>query len=256
VQQFIKAQSGKKIGNMHALGQMLCPKILFFCLLLPLLAACNDGTTGASVLSVQQTPKSRLIYVAIGASDTFGLGADDPQSESWPADLASMLGSDTRLVNLGIPGVTAANALQVELPVALDAHPTLVTIWLAVNDLADHVPIADYTRDLDQLLSRFQAADPQVRIAVANVPDLTYVPHFQTWDQQMLQAQIAAYNTAIASIVQRHHVLLVNLHQDWKELADHPEYISDDGFHPSTLGYQRIAEIFYSVLQQHSAIRN
>ena len=32
----------------------------------------------------------------------------------------------------------------------------------------------------------------------------------------------------------------------WREVADHPEYISSDGFHPSTLGYQRLATMFYT----------
>jgi lysophospholipase L1-like esterase len=190
--------------------------------------------------------------VALGASDTFGIGADDPQSENWPTDLAMKLGNGVRLVNLGIPDVSLHDALSVELPVALDAHPNIVTIWLAVNDLKDHVPLNSYSHDLDLLLSRFQAAYPHARIAVANVPDLTLVPFFAVDDPETLSALIQGYNTTIASIVQRHHVLLVDLHRQWYELRQHPEYISSDGLHPSTLGYTRIAEIFYQTLQSAS----
>ena len=84
-----------------------------------------------------------------------------------------------------------------------------------------------------------------------HIPDLTLVPRFQGSDPQTLHAQIAAYNSAIATIVKRHSVLLVDLYSRWSELADHPEYISDDGFHPNAIGYTRIAEIFYQVLQEH-----
>ncbi|CAF4063670.1 unnamed protein product, partial [Adineta steineri] len=38
---------------------------------------------------------------------------------------------------------------------------------------------------------------------------------------------------------------LVDLHSHWKELGDHPEYVSFDGFHPSSDGYQRLAQVFY-----------
>jgi lysophospholipase L1-like esterase len=39
---------------------------------------------------------------------------------------------------------------------------------------------------------------------------------------------------------------MVDLRPAWQEVAQHPEYISSDGFHPSTVGYQRLAEVFYS----------
>lgn len=233
------------------LGPLLCPTTLLFCLLTILLSACGN-TTGPGKLTLQQAPANQLVYVALGASDTFGIGAEDPTTENWPADLAALLGPQVRVVNLGIPNIDAARALHSELPVAIAAHPQLVTIWLAVNDLADQVPIASYEQSLDQIVGQLQQADPGVRIAVANVPDLIYLPHFQSWNQQALLAQISAYNAAIAAVTQRHHVLLVDLYQRWQELATHPEYISDDGFHPSTLGYARLAQIFYSVLQSKS----
>jgi lysophospholipase L1-like esterase len=234
----------------HVFGSQL----LLLCCLLPLLIGCSAMSSGQpAALTVQHAPQSAYTYVAIGASDTFGIGTDDPLTESWPADLASQLGStikNVRLVNLGIPGIDVDKAIHVELPVALDAHPALVTIWLAVNDLADNVPLPTYAQDLDLLIGSLQAENPQVRIAVANVPDLAFVPHFQSVKPQVLAAQVAAYNQQIATIVQRHHVLLVDLYQRWQELATHPEYISDDGFHPSTLGYEQIANIFYQVLTE------
>jgi lysophospholipase L1-like esterase len=204
-------------------------------------------------LSVQQTPKARLTYVAIGASDTFGTGTDDPPTQSWPSDLANKLGNGVHLVNLGIPGIHVHEALNVELPVALDSHPDLITVWLAVNDLADQVPLDSYSHDLDLLLSRLQSAAPHTQIVVANVPDLTLLPRFRSTNAQELQTTIVAYNTTIATIVQRHHVLLVDLYQQWRELASHPEYVSSDGFHPNALGYTRVAEIFYQVLQKHTS---
>jgi GDSL-like Lipase/Acylhydrolase family len=132
------------------------------CFTLLFLVSCNSSPTGqpgGHTLQLQQAPRARLTYVAIGASDTFGLGADDPQTQSWPDDLAMKLGSGVRLVNLGVPGITLHQALSVEVPIAIDAHPNLVTIWLAVNDLANVVPIANYTHDLDLLVSRVQRAN-------------------------------------------------------------------------------------------------
>jgi hypothetical protein len=42
----------------------------------------------------------------------------------------------------------------------------------------------------------------------------------------------------------------VNLYQQIYNLRNHPEYISNDGLHPTDLGYLQIAEIFYKTLKQ------
>jgi lysophospholipase L1-like esterase len=220
------------------------------CLLI--LGGCSsqtDTSTSSRPLQVQQIPKARITYVAIGASDTYGIGADDPATENWPTDLAQKLGTDVHLINLGVPGIDIHDALNVELPIALDAHPSLVTIWLAINDIADHVPINTYTHDFNQFLSELQAGVPQARIVVANVPDLTLLPYFSSSDPQVLSAQVQDYNAAITTAVRQHHGILVDLFQHWTELKDHSEYISSDGLHPSTLGYTRLAELFYQALQ-------
>jgi lysophospholipase L1-like esterase len=61
---------------------------------------------------------------------------------------------------------------------------------------------------------------------------------------------IDEYNLTIAHEAQQHHVILVNLSQQNYNLRDHPEYISNDGLHPTDLGYVQIAELFYKTLQQ------
>lgn len=224
------------------------------CILFLLLTGCAQAQAtvqqagAASHGAAQQAPK-QLTYVAIGASDTFGIGTDDPYTENWPTDLANLLGSNVHLINLGIPEIRIHEALRLELPVALDSHPDLRTIWLAVNDLANHVPLDSYAHDLDLMLSRLQAAAPHARIAVANVPDLTLLPYFASFERQALRQLIQNYNTAIADIVNRHHVILVDLSQQGYNLKAHPEYISSDGLHPNDLGYQQLAKLFYQALQ-------
>ena len=234
-------------------------KVVFFIaslsFLILFLASCGQSQEGQSSYSsnpkqVNQASHSQITYVAIGASDTFGIGTSDPYTQNWPSDLAEKLGSGVHLINLGIPGVTLHDALSTELPVALDSHPELVTIWLAVNDLADKVPINSYSYDLNLILNRLQSNVPNARILIANVPDLTLLPYFATFNQQVLQKDIQEYNRAIANIVQQHHVILVDLSQQNYNLKEHPEYISNDGLHPTDLGYLQLAELFYKTLQQ------
>lgn len=182
------------------------------------------------------------MYVAIGASDSYGVGTDDPATQSWPADLARRLPAGTHFVNLGVPGILLSRALGVELPVALDAHPDLVTIWLAVNDLAAGVSLSRYKHDLDTLLGTLQRHS-HARVLIANVPDLMLVPSFA--GQVGLAAQVNAWNAVIAAAARAHGATLVDLYGRWRELAKHPEYVGPDGLHPTAEGYRRLAELFW-----------
>ncbi len=183
-----------------------------------------------------------FVYVAIGASDSYGVGADDPATQSWPADLAASLPLGTRFVNLGVPGILLGRATQVELPVALDARPDLITVWLAVNDLAAGVPLDTYRQQLDGLLDALHQGTG-ARILVANVPDLGLIARFS--GQPDIAATVAAWNAAIATAAYAHSATLVDLFGQWRELAAHPEYLGADGFHPSTEGYRQIARLFW-----------
>jgi acyl-CoA thioesterase I len=216
-----------------------------------LLVGCSEQSASNTLDSGHQALQSQLTYVAIGASDTFGIGTDDPYTQNWASDLTVELGPRVHLINLGIPGVLVHDALSLEVPIALDTHPNLVTVWLAVNDIVAKVPVNSYSHDLDLLVSRLQAGMPHAIIAIANTPDLTFIPRFSKLDphaQQVLHTQMLDYNATIAAIVKRHHIILVDLSQQGFNLKNHPEYISGDGFHPNDIGYLQLAELFYQAL--------
>jgi lysophospholipase L1-like esterase len=226
--------------------------IASLCFFILFLASCGQSPVGQSSnpKQVNQVSNSQITYVAIGASDTFGIGTSDPYTQNWPTDLAEKLGQKVHLINLGIPGITLHDALNLELPVALDSHPELVTIWLGVNDLANHVPISSYSHDLDLMLKRLQSNAPSSRILIANIPDLTLLPYFTSYNQQILHQSIEEYNAIIAKLAQQQHAILVDLSQQNYNLREHPEYISNDGLHPTDLGYLQLAELFYKTLEQ------
>jgi len=200
-----------------------------------------------------------VTYVAIGASDAVGVGADDPVNQSWPAVLDTLLPQGSKLVNLGVPSITLARALDVELPVALDALPPrptiirnmrggrdVVTVWLAANDLRAGVTLASYAANLDTMLRALHMRT-DATVLVGNLPDLAAVPAFQG-QGPAFAATVSAWNGAIAAVVRRDGATLVDLYAGWRELAAHPEYVGPDGLHPSATGYRRLAQLFYHSL--------
>jgi lysophospholipase L1-like esterase len=187
-----------------------------------------------------------LTYVAIGASDAVGVGPTNPQTDGWVPRFGSRFGPNVRIVNLGVSGSTLSQALQEQLGPALDAQPDVVTVWLAVNDLNARVPLESYAADLDALLGQLETT--QARVLVGNVPDLSSVAAYRGVDPAALKAQVDRWNAVIADNVARHGATLVDLHARWREVVDHPEYLSADGFHPSSEGYQALADVFTGAL--------
>lgn len=220
--------------------------LLALCLALGLSVAC--GRLGRAQ-SAQAPPP--LTYVAIGASDSVGVGADRPEAEGWVPVLHQALPPGSTLVNLGVSGALLRQALDQQLPVALDSNPDVVTVWLAVNDLNARVPLERYASELDTLLRTLEE-QTDASIFVGNIPDVARLTVYQQVDPALVDREVGRWNAVIAETTARHGALLVDLHTGWNELAEHPEYIGRDGFHPSSVGHRRIAELFRAALDARS----
>ncbi|MGD9890191.1 MAG: SGNH/GDSL hydrolase family protein [Dehalococcoidia bacterium] len=222
------------------------PRSLFGALIFVLalvVAGCTEQEQQGAVEQAQ--PR----YVAIGASDSVGTGARDPARDGWVPQLHARMPAGTHLVNLGVSGLRMHQALEQSLPIAVDLQPSVVTIWLAVNDLAAGVTLDSYQVDLDIMLATLRQ-QTQARVYVANLPDLTYLPAFDNRDRAELSAEVQRWNDAIAASVSAHDVVLVDLYSGWTELRDQQRnYVSRDGLHPTSRGYRRLAEIFWAAMQ-------
>jgi acyl-CoA thioesterase I len=206
------------------------------------------GVSSGHIQTVASSPTYALTYVAIGASDAFGIGTDIPADQSWPTLLAHMLNSKTHLINLGIPQMTVAHAIGVEAPIAVDEHPDLITVWLGVNDYIDHVPLALFRQQLGTLLMTLHT-QTHASIFVGNMPDMTQLPFFADYNQSQLASDTAAWNAAIQEICATTRASLVDIFSQFGTLAHQPYDLSSDGLHPSLAGAQSLADLFTTAIK-------
>ncbi|HEX2046255.1 MAG TPA: SGNH/GDSL hydrolase family protein [Acidimicrobiales bacterium] len=199
------------------------------------------------------------VYVAVGASETTGVGSDQPLRDAWPRVLhRTALPPGSVFVNMGIPGATVAQALAEEVDQALSARPNLVTVWLNVNDMNAGVAVGDYERQLDTLVRRLRG-DGSIRVLVANTPPLDTLPAYEAGrvlgalpGPQTVQRLVASYNEAIARVAQRQGAVLVDLHavgMAARAAGTEAQMVSRDGFHPSTAGHAAVAAAFAAALR-------
>ena len=190
-------------------------------------------------------------YVGMGASDAVGLGTRNPSKDGWVPKFGTLINAETT-ISLGRTGSTLAEAMHEQLPKVLQIRPDVVTIWLAVNDfnqqVFDRSLLTSYTADLNEMLFQLRTQlGRDTRILVGNIPDLSKVSIYTSLGipKFLLTVQVKRWNDAIKHAARKHQCELIDLYSHWKELADHPEYVSFDGFHPSADGYDRLAELFY-----------
>lgn len=198
--------------------------------------------------SPSPTPKAER-YVAIGASDSVGIGASDPARRSWPALVARALPQGSTYTNTAVSGSLASDAITEQLPRAIAARPTLITVWLAVNDVIAQIPPDQYERELQRVIEPLLLGT-QARIFVGVVPDLRAVPLFEGTDPIALAQLVAAYNNAIVRVVSRSadRVFVVDLYTGSAELVTSAT-VTPDGLHPTDNGYELIAERFMRALR-------
>ena len=220
---------------------MSSARLVLLCLTALFLIACGPSRAQPDR---QHQPMS---YVAIGASDTVGVGATNPERDAWPAQLYARLPTGSSLVNLGVAGSLLSDAIDQQLPVAVAAHPDLVTVWLAVNDMNARVTAEQYGGELDYLLRALRTT--HAIILVGNVPDLVALPAYRGVPPELARAQVDAFNATITSVANRHGAVLVDLHASWTEAGQGGDLVSSDGFHPNTAGHARIAAEFWAALE-------
>jgi lysophospholipase L1-like esterase len=212
-------------------------------------------------------------YVAVGASESVGVGTDDPAQQAWPEVLRhTALPTRTVFTNLGISGATVADALQKEVPQAVKLDPTLVTVWLNVNDLTHFVSVASYEQSLDNLVHQLRRGG-KTKVLVANTPPVSDFPAYTSCrpnppagaapcalgglaqallpGPQVVDDMVAAYNAAIARVVAKEGAVLVDLHaaaERARAEGTEQAMFSADGFHPSVEGHRVVAATFAGAL--------
>ena len=118
----------------------------------------------------------RIRVACIGDSITYGIGVENRESDSYPAQLREMLGDGYEVCAFGRPGATLLFrghrpfVLQKEFPEALAYAGDIAVIHLGVND-TDPRDWPDYrddfTKDYLSLIDSLRKVNPAMRIIIA-----------------------------------------------------------------------------------------
>ena len=201
-------------------------------------------TASAAEPATQPDKGSAKTVVCFGDSLT-KIGFGDVLGEEVPATV----------INAGVSGETTAAALKRLERDVLDRHPDVVTVLFGTNDMVMDKPepkvaVAAFTANLTTIIQRIRAAGG--RPVLCTVPPIDPTPYFTRHPKANydkvggLEKVVANYRAAAMSVADAEHVPLVDLNS---VLADHPEWRSADGVHPSPQGRRMIAQAIAPVVR-------
>jgi lysophospholipase L1-like esterase len=192
-------------------------------LLALLAAACGDAPKLAPL-----APDA--VVLAFGDSITYGTGARE--SESYPAQLAGLIGR--QVVRAGVPGEVSAQALA-RLPAELDEHrPALLVLCIGGNDFLRNLGKAQAAANVQTMVAVARQRGIDVLLIGTPEKGLTLTP--PAFYAEIAAQQRIPYEGKVIGEILRNSEL------------------KSDTIHPNARGYRLIAERVAALLKQAGAL--
>jgi acyl-CoA thioesterase-1 len=219
--------------------------------------------TGISLLitinscQTETMAQSAIRYVALGDSYTIGTGAKE--SENWPSVLTKQLKENKididLIANPSVNGRTTYGVIESGLPVFDKSNATFVTLLIGVNDWIQGVDTAEFRENLSYIINHVQSKLPdKSKMVLITIPDFSVTPSGKNYSRGRDVAKgLSEFNAIILSEAKKHNLKTADLYEISKKMKDNPDWIANDGLHPSAKGYtvweSQIYPVVYSLLK-------
>jgi acyl-CoA thioesterase I len=193
-----------------------------------------------STLCAQAAPRNASEMKAIlvlGDSLSGGFGLKS--SEAYPALLATKLraaGLNFQLTNASQTGGTTEGGLE-RLPAHLKRKIDIFILELGINDAFRGVPVAQIQNNLQQMIDKVKARNPNVRVVIAGMQ----LPNYGADDY------VSAFGKMFSELATRNRATLVPYLLEG--VAGDPSLNLPDGIHPNANGQRILTENVWRVLE-------
>jgi len=178
--------------------------------------------------------KSILVF-GDSLSDGFML----PRSEAYPALLAKKLhdnGLNFQVTNASATGGTTQGGLQ-RLPPHLKHRIDIFILELGINDAFHGSPVDQIEKNLQQIIDKVKARNPNVRVVIAGMQ----LPNYTADDY------VSAFGKMFADLASKNKAALIPYLL--QGVAGDPSLNLADGIHPNAGGQKILAENVWRVLE-------
>src|SRR6266705_6485288 len=184
---------------------------------------------------VSAAPMKRILVLGDSLSGGFGL----KPSEAYPALLAKKLraaGLSFQVTNASQTGGTTEGGLE-RLPAHLKRKIDIFILELGINDAFRGVPVDQIENNLQQMIDKVKARNPDVRVLIAGMQ----LPNYAADDY------VSAFGKIFAELAAKNGGSLVPYLLDG--VGGDPSLNLPDGIHPNAAGQKILAENVWRILE-------
>jgi acyl-CoA thioesterase-1 len=188
-----------------------------------------------SVEPVHAGSTKTILVLGDSLSQGFGLAP----SEAYPLLLAKKLraaGLNFQVINASAAGGTTEGGLE-RLPGHLKRRIDIFILELGINDAFQGVPVDQIQNNLQQIIDKVKARNPNVHLVIAGMQ----LPNYTADDY------VYAFGKMFADLAAKNHAALVPYLL--QTVAGDPSMNLSDGIHPNAAGQKILAETVWHVLE-------
>lgn len=214
--------------------------------------AYSDSTQKENMAKMMREEKGApVVYTALGDSTGVGVGAK--QGGGYVARLFERIKREreggARLNNLCMSGATTDDVLRGQLQPAINSQPTLITLGIGINDLGHGLAAETFARNYEAIIKRLREKT-SATIVVTNIPDISFAPVVPASAREDTRRRVNLFNEKIHAIAERYELSAVDVYTETHNIVPtHPEFFSEDGFHPSDAGYEYWAKTMWPTVK-------
>ncbi|MDT4954969.1 MAG: acyl-CoA thioesterase [Acidobacteriota bacterium] len=236
-------------------SKILCSSGRIFALLLLIIysAACAHSNTTQKenkTKTMREEQGVPVVYTALGDSTGVGVGAK--QGGGYVARLFERIKREqpqARLNNFCVSGATTEDVLRGQLKSALNSRPTLITLGIGINDIGHGLTAETFVGNYEEIIKHLKE-ETSARIVVTNIPDISFAPVVPAYARDETRRRVQLFNEKVHAIAERYDLTVVDIYTETHNvIPKHPEFFSEDGFHPSDAGYEYWAKTMWPTVK-------
>ena len=189
--------------------------------------------------ALSATPTSSEMKTILVLGDSLSDGFQLKRSEAYPALIANKLrdaGLNLQVTNASATGGTTEGGLE-RLPAHLKRKIDIFVLELGINDAFRGVPVEQIQNNLQQIIDKVKARNPNVRVVIAGMQ----LPNYAAGDY------VSAFGKVFADLAAKNGAALVPYLL--QSVAGDPSMNLSDGIHPNAAGQKILAETAWHVLE-------